>query len=81
MEITLKGYQRHLCSWQDRQKKHFFSSPYKDSFVYISSIFRQYVPLGLMNATLRNKALYFGGGDILISNKSDIFVNFQVALS
>ena len=31
----------------------------------------------LMNATLRNIALYFEGGDILIGENSDIFVNIS----
>ena len=60
-----------------QKKKTFFAFPYKNSFAYISSIFRQSALLGLnnkisnaiflMNVTLRNKALFFRRGDILIS--------------
>ena len=74
-----------------RQDRKCFASPNKDTFAYISSKFCKYALLGpknkilndfffLMNATLRNKASYFGGGAILISKKSDIFMNMSKQL-
>ena len=73
-----------------RQDRKCFASPNKDTFAYISSKFCKYALLRpkniilndffVMNATLRNKALYFGGGAILISKKSDIFMNMSKQL-